>query len=574
MLKLLMILLVIFLVLGLYYFFFHREGFINNQETVFTDNKFKQITLPELENYDIEIAIPSGQILFNTIQGNWGISTDENNNGTTFGVYRDGYTSDGSIFKGRSGKRYKRLLEQGPYVLKYENRKNNKGGYDVNIFVDNKFIETAHNEGTPAKNLKVIGSNYDIYNNLTINKQRGRRPVDYIKFIPKEVKETFKNINNCNFSFHQKMRLRSAPNKTKKNELLAQYCPSEFGENAGVAKQDNNPESQGIQKERQRQLTEAEARERDNRIERQREEAKRQQQLQAELQRDARLEEERRVARLERQRRQREIEEQRLREQRARQLRIQKEQEEKEKQEQLRQRQREIIRKRQQQAIEAEKLRKQQAEEQLRKKAQEERNKNVNQKINDKIQNDPEPVQSSQCPKNCSAPTSINNSCDTNIFTNVIDGKSSYYRKCNWSCLREGDDDYVDYDKSGMDNNGNYVPYDINRDGCRINEQCKNCGVSNIKTDKYGKDWRKMMKEKVNEMINKFPAESSMLNEEEESIEENKVDLTYVNKMLKDGADNRLGGESVIYRPSYSKGYKPQNPNEGVRYYDSIWKFD
>ena len=57
------------------------------------------------------------------------------------------------------------------------------------------------------------------------------------------------------------------------------------------------------------------------------------------------------------------------------------------------------------------------------------------------------------------------------FFTNVIDGKSSYYRKCNWSCLREGDDDYVDYDKSGMDNNGNYVPYDINRDGCRINEQ-------------------------------------------------------------------------------------------------------
>ena len=58
-----------------------------------------KITLPELENYDIEIGIPSGQILFNTIQGNWGISTDENNNGTTYGIYRDGYTSDGSIFK-------------------------------------------------------------------------------------------------------------------------------------------------------------------------------------------------------------------------------------------------------------------------------------------------------------------------------------------------------------------------------------------------------------------------------------------------------------------------------------------
>ena len=28
-------------------------------------------------------------------------------------------------------------------------------------------LRQAYNEGTPAKNLKIIGTNYDIYNNLT-----------------------------------------------------------------------------------------------------------------------------------------------------------------------------------------------------------------------------------------------------------------------------------------------------------------------------------------------------------------------------------------------------------------------
>ena len=39
-----------------------------------------------------------------------------------------------------------------------------------------------------------------------------------------------------------------------------------------------------------------------------------------------------------------------------------------------------------------------------------------------------------------------------------------------------------------------------------------------------------------------------------------RFDLTCLIKMLEMGLTNRLGGESVIYRPSYSKGYKPQNP--------------
>ena len=36
-----------------------------------------------MNNYDIEMGIPSGQLLHNTVQGNWGLSTDANNAGMT-----------------------------------------------------------------------------------------------------------------------------------------------------------------------------------------------------------------------------------------------------------------------------------------------------------------------------------------------------------------------------------------------------------------------------------------------------------------------------------------------------------
>ena len=96
------------------------ESFVSHKEKIFNSNKFAMITLPNLDNYDVELSIPSGQLLHNTVQGNWGLSTDANNQGMSMGVYRDGYSADGSIFKGRSGKSYKRMLEQGPYVLKYQ----------------------------------------------------------------------------------------------------------------------------------------------------------------------------------------------------------------------------------------------------------------------------------------------------------------------------------------------------------------------------------------------------------------------------------------------------------------------
>ena len=78
------------------------------------------------------------------------------------------------------------MLEQGPYTIRYENRKNKSGDYDVKIFIDDEFIMTAENEGIASKNLKNIGTNYNDFNKETKTTDRGRREIDYIKFIPKE----------------------------------------------------------------------------------------------------------------------------------------------------------------------------------------------------------------------------------------------------------------------------------------------------------------------------------------------------------------------------------------------------
>ena len=179
-------LLFIVIVIALLYKTQKSEPFVSQISKSYDSNEFKPIVLDKMDNYDIELAIPSGQYLYNTTQGNWGFSTDETNNGVVFGVYRDGYTSDGSIFKGKSGKRYKYMLEQGPYVIKYEVRKN-EGKHDVSIFVDDKLVGFAKGDGVSADKIKVIGTNYHNYNNEAKKDERGRRPVDYLKFIPKDV---------------------------------------------------------------------------------------------------------------------------------------------------------------------------------------------------------------------------------------------------------------------------------------------------------------------------------------------------------------------------------------------------
>ena len=133
----------------------------------FEDNRFKKIIIPNIDDYDLEIAIPVNQKLNATVQGNWGFNQDETGKGFSTGVYRDGYTADGTIFKGVSEKRYKYMLDQGPYVIRYENRINKNKKYDVRIFLNNKQIIYAKNEGVPSGKLKYIGTNETLLNKKT-----------------------------------------------------------------------------------------------------------------------------------------------------------------------------------------------------------------------------------------------------------------------------------------------------------------------------------------------------------------------------------------------------------------------
>jgi hypothetical protein len=199
------------------------DGFTTHREKLIKSNEFQSVTLPALDNYDIEMSIPSGQVLHNTVQGNWGLSTDANNVGMTTGIYRDGYSADGAIFKGKSGKKYKRMLEQGPYVIKYSIRKRKSkedddddqiiksDNHDVKIYVNEKLIHDLKDEGVSSNELKVVGTNYADFGKLAEDTGRGRRKIDYIKFIPREkpkpeTKEGFKSKKKSNKGIMNKVK--------------------------------------------------------------------------------------------------------------------------------------------------------------------------------------------------------------------------------------------------------------------------------------------------------------------------------------------------------------------------------
>lgn len=166
-----------------------KEGFISETMRSFDSNVFKQIILPNLDDYDLELAIPVNQKLNATVQGSWGFNTDEYRKGFSVGVYRDGYTADGAIFKGVDEKVYKYMLDQGPYVLRYENRINKDNKYDVRIFLNNKEIIYAKDQGVPSGKVKFIGTNETLMNKKTDSTSEGRRDIDYLKFIPKSNKK-------------------------------------------------------------------------------------------------------------------------------------------------------------------------------------------------------------------------------------------------------------------------------------------------------------------------------------------------------------------------------------------------
>ena len=196
------------------------ETFVSEKPREWKDNKYEQITLPNLPDYDIEIGIPPGQQLYTTVQGNWGLSTDEHGNGVSMGVYRDGSAADGSIFKGKTGKKFKYVLERGPYVIRYENRKNNNGKFDVNIFVDDQKVIEAPGQGVSSGQLKHKGTNYGDYNMQTTDTNRGRRKVNYIKFIPKSeaIKEKAGFTNKHSIKFNLETALEDLKNVFSKRE--------------------------------------------------------------------------------------------------------------------------------------------------------------------------------------------------------------------------------------------------------------------------------------------------------------------------------------------------------------------
>ena len=63
---------------------------------------------------------------------------------------------------------------------------------NVKIYINEKLIHTLENEGLPSGQLKVIGTNYANYNEIAKGTGRGRREIDYIKFIPMEGKKESK----------------------------------------------------------------------------------------------------------------------------------------------------------------------------------------------------------------------------------------------------------------------------------------------------------------------------------------------------------------------------------------------
>ena len=86
------------------------------------------------------------------------------------------------------------MLEQGPYVIRYAIRRGEKVDpnelsveeHDVKIYINEKLIHDLKDEGIPSGQLKVAGTNYADYNTEADGTGRGRRKVDYIKFIPRE----------------------------------------------------------------------------------------------------------------------------------------------------------------------------------------------------------------------------------------------------------------------------------------------------------------------------------------------------------------------------------------------------
>lgn len=558
------------------------ENFVSNKEKLINDNSFKQITLPKYNDYDIEMAIPSGQILHNTVQGNWGLSTDSFNKGATLGIYRDGFSADGAIYKGKSGKKYKRMLEQGPYTLKYSFRKGQQG-QDVKIFVNDNLIHDLKNEGVTSDKFKVVGTNEFSFNKKTESQDRGRRPIDYIKFIPMVNlgKESFSNINIFNIEdFIVKEGFQTTISKQmqdKNAEKIRNYLneikditPRDYTENRQLREEyeenikrlmDNrwrgyeyavspayysmhNDIANGISydviilrykhiiHDKQKLLNNKKGNNyfnkkiNDNTVE----------QILHDLgEHNIPVDKEKLPSMMEKS----------------------------------------IGRIKSITFTEKESYfnevnpnnptynfedmnKNEVFEEPLWKKITD-KDKKMRQKL------DASEIQAGNlimagnskqnnlgyCPKNCVKSNRIDGNCEKDIIRMVVDGVDKFYRKCPHRCKNRFEKHYVNYDRSGPGN-----PYNVKRDGCRYSQaQCSaNCSKTLVEVDKEGRD------------LNESQYNYTNVNEQSSKMFVKKQTTGLFNVK-----ENRLGGS----RTAYKTDYKPLNPNPriGPVNYDSVWNF-
>jgi len=515
------------------------DTFVSNREKMFDNNKFQQIVFPRLDDYDVELAIPPGQILHSTVQGNWGFSTDPNGDGLALGVYRDGYSADGSIFKGKSGKRYKRMLEQGPYTIKYETRKSSEQGHDVKIYVNEKLIHNLQNEGVSSDKLKVLGTNYANYNDLTQDKSRGRRKIDYIKFIPKQ-----SNKIESFTSTRDSKRVEYTENKLKmyftniKNAETVNSSPEEIQK---ITKELFDDKWKGfeyagsigyylIHKEAASGIPASDI------IETHKDD------FLAGLDTDPYFNKKfndeiaKKIANT------------------------------------LGYEKKEELAKMMEKAISKIK-----AITFTVKPINIGENKESNfKKISEKVPYKIEPRFMKQqpknrvpqaevisatsqkdlfCPKNCVKPSLIDGNCGKDIIRMVVEGQDKFYRKCSYRCKDRFEKDYENYDKSGPGN-----PYDVKRDGCRYTQaHCvSNCNKVLVEVDEQGRD--------LNALANNYTRTS-----ETEKYAKSRLFATKATTGLFGANDNRLGGSKTAYKTDY----KPQDPNpkQGPINYDAIWDF-
>lgn len=525
------------------------ETFVSHKEKIFNSNKFALVTLPNLDNYDVELSIPSGQLLHNTVQGNWGLATDANNSGMTMGVYRDGYSADGSVFKGKSGKIYKRMLEQGPYVIKYSVRKGKKG-HDVKVYINEKLIHNIKNEGVPSGDLKVIGTNYANYNDETTGTERGRREIDYVKFIPMEqgkkegfttgtastivglqaehrtkenLRAYFKTVkelcvdDNTNCECKPKPRkLRTAIGNLFDNEWssfrsmapLAYYkmnAEIAKGLSAQAAIDKYSSDLTGLKRKDEfylKKMTRTSS---------------------EKLAKALGMSSAKDISPM------------------------------------MMTANQKIAcptwtipgpyAKPEEAAQRAEPIYAPDPVQKQEQKQVEQDRQQQNEVVSASNSTD------NLCPRNCIKPRVLNEYCEKDIIRMVVGGEDKFYRKCDYTCKKRSDKDYLNYDQSGPGN-----PYDPKRDGCRDTEaHCVGkCNKVLVEVDEMGRD--------LHSLSNNYTKTAETVD-----YAKSRLFSTKQTTGLFGVKDNRLGGSKTAYKSDY----KPQNPNPkfGPINYDSVWDF-